>query len=563
MNAIPFVSKAYKHIKRYYEIVSILAKYGFGDIFSSLNLEKYVDFGRKLNLTSNRSENITKLTRWERVRRAIEELGPTFIKFGQIMSNRPDFLPEDLLTELSKLQDSIPPMGFPEIKKIIESELDDDMTSVFTSLKEECIGSASIAQVHLGILKSGEKCALKIRRPKIEKIIKIDIEIMLHLAEILEKNYSDIAVLRPVRMVEEFRRTIYKELNFSTEIQNIERFRNDFSDSKDVYIPKVYGKLSTEKLIVMEYIDGIKVSEKNKLKAYGYNLKEITERGVNLILNQIFSNGFFHADPHPGNIFVLKDNVICFLDFGMMGTLIPKHKDLLSRIIIGIANKDSRKIVNALIFLADKSNLNNINELELQIAELVDEYTNIALEKINIGELLSKFTQVLVKHRLELPPNIYLLIKALITVEGVGKNLMPEFQILDYLQPFALRLARKKLNPFSIGKRVYSSVSDLAYLLDEMPYNIHALIEQIRKPRLEVSVEDSDLEKILRTFSQISNRISFAIVIAALIIGSSFILRLDYPPQWNGVSVIGIIGFVGAGILGFWLLISIIRHGKL
>ena len=559
---IGLIGRTYRHINRYSEIVTVLFKHGFGDLITNFQIEKYFDFGKKF-ISKKKNEKTTSLSRWKRIRMVLEELGPTFIKLGQIMSNRPDILPERLLIELEKLQDSVPPMPDEEAKKMIEQELGKPVLEIFKNFDSNPIASASISQVYQAELFSGEKVAVKVQRSGIQKIIETDLEIMFHLSLLMEKHITEMQILNPVEIVKEFERSIRKEIDFNIEASHIGRFGRNFQTDLSIYVPKVYKNYSTKKIITMEFIDGIKVSDVKALRKAGNDPIFIAGQGCDLFLNQIFEYGFFHGDPHPGNILILKDNIICFLDFGMMGTLLPKHQDYFGNIIVGIVNKDSKKITDVLLRLTETYDLENRDQLEYRVSELLNQYAYISLEEMKIGEFLNKFFRILIDFKLKLPSNFYLLSKALLSIEGIGTKLSPDFNMVAHIEPFAKKIIKKQLHPFKLTKELYSSLAEFQLLLKDFPFEIRKIIRQIKTGKLKIEFEHKGLDPMLIKHDQISNRIAFSIVLAALIIGSSLIVLSKIPPLWNEVPIIGIVGFVGAGIMGFGLLISILKHGKI
>ena len=559
---IGLIGRTYRHINRYREIITVLFKHGFGDLITNSQIEKYLDFGKKF-IPNKKIEKATSLSRWERIRMVLEELGPTFIKFGQIMSNRPDILPKPLLIELEKLQDSVPPMPNEEAENMIVQELGKPISELFKKFDTNPIASASIAQVYRAELFSGEKVAVKVQRIGIQKIIETDLEIMFHFSLLMEKHITEMEILNPVETVKEFERSIRKEIDFNIEASHIERFARNFQTDMTIYTPEVYKEYSTKKILTMEFIEGIKVSNLKALKETGINPLLVAEQGCDLIMKQIFEYGFFHADPHPGNILIMKDNITCFLDFGMMGTLLPKHQDHLGNIIIGIVNKDSKRIAKTLIRLTGTYNIENRDQLEQRVSEMVNQYAYIPLKEIKIGELLNKLFRMLLDFKLRLPSDFYLLSKALITIEGVGSRLNPDFDMIAHIKPFAKNLLKKRMDPFKLARELSSSMAEFHLLLKDLPFEVREIIRQVKTGKLKVEFEHKGLEPMLAKHDQISNRIAFAIVLAALIIGSSLIVLSKIPPLWKGIPIIGIVGFVGAGIMGFWLLISILKHGKM
>ena len=556
------ITHPYRHINRYREIIVVLVKYGFGDLITRTHLEKYVDLGKKVLLRKGGKE-IASLSRWERIRMALEELGPTFVKAGQIMSSRSDLLPHELIIELEKLQDSVPPFSGEGARRSVEQELGKPIPELFNEFADIPIASASIAQVHKAITLGGEKVVVKVQRPRIEQIIEVDLEIMLHLATLLEKHLQGMDILNPVGIVNEFERSIRKEIDFTIEATHIEHFGSNFRRDQTIHVPKVYRKYTTRKILTMEFIDGIKVSNIDALLKSGNDPKTIASRGADLVLKQVFVHGYFHADPHAGNILVLDNNIICFIDFGMMGRLLPKHREYLSNIIVGIVNRDAKIITKASLELSNSGHIQNIDQLEYQVDELIDQYSYLPLKDINMGHLLNEMIKLFVGYKLKMPPNLYLLVKALVSIEAVGKTLYPDFNMSKHMEPFAKKILKARLSPHRLAKDTYLAATELSLLLRDLPSEIKDIIEQIKVGQFKIEFEHKGLEPSLRKGDQISNRISFAIVLAALIIGSSLIVLSGIPPRWNGIPIIGIIGFLGVGIMGFWLLISILRHGRM
>lgn len=553
------IPRTYRNFNRYREIIGTLIKHGFGDLVSRTNLWKFY-----YRLKQKRvGKKIHRLSHWERLRMVLEELGPTFVKFGQIMSNRPDILPPALIKELIKLQDSVLPFDGEKAIKMINQELNCDCDKLFKKINHTAIASASIAQVHEAILQNGERVAIKVQRPGIRKIIEIDLDIIKHLSQVAERNFPEIKSIDLLSVVEEFGITIRKEIDFNLEASYIDRFRRNFKNDKRIVVPKVYKELSTKKILTLEFIDGINVNQLENLREKGYSTKEIAKLGTKLVLEQIFKHGFFHADPHPGNVFILPKQVICFLDFGMMGFLLPKYKEYLVDFIIAFANRDAEGVAKILLDFSKNEEKIDIESFEGRIAEMIDQFTYLPIKEIDMKEVINKAMSLVVGYRLRMPPALYLLVKAIITMEGVARELDPDFDMIEHIKPFAKKLLTERMKPKRLLRTAAMSLNEMARLLRDLPYDAREIIKQVKTGKARIVFEHQGLEPMLNTHDRISNRVSFSIIIGAMIIGSSLIVHSGVPPLWNDVPIIGIAGFTIASIMGFWLIISIMNTRKL
>ena len=559
---IGVLGRTYRHLNRYRQILTILIKYGFGDLLEMLKIDQYVEVGLQM-ISKNREVRFERLTKPQGLRMAFEELGPTYIKLGQILSTRPDLIPMEFIQELSKLQDDVPAFHFDRVRKVIDSEFGRPIEDLFDRLDEEPLASASIGQVHRGVLKDGEAVAVKFQRPGIRKIIEVDLEIMLHLATLAERHIEELALHRPVKIVEEFARTLEKEIDYQNEAINMERAARNFLGDPHVYIPKVFREATASRVLTTEFIDGIKISNTDELEAAGLDLKIITARGADLVLKQVFDHGFFHADPHPGNVFVLPGNVICMLDFGMAGVVDRQTRDDFVDLVESIVNQNEVRASQVLLKLTYREEEPDRRLLEREVADFMGRHLYQPLKYIELGKLLHQLLELATSFRLRIPPDIFLMIKALGTVEGVGRMLDPEFDMIARATPFIKRVKLERFKPERIADDMFNLGSQLLNFLRQFPNQLLDLTTLIRQEKLSLRFEHRGLENMLATHDRISNRLSFSILIAALIIGSSLIVMSDTPPLVYGISLIGILFFLAAAVMGLWLLVAILRKGKL
>ena len=556
------INKTYRHLNRYQRILRVLFKYGFSDVLERLHIDQYLESGLQM-INRKPREQIDKLSRPERLRMSLEELGPTFIKFGQVLSTRSDFIPPEYLFELAKLQDDVPPFSYEEVESIFLAEMGHKPEELFAEFTREPVAAASIGQAHEGVLRDGDKVVVKVQRPEIEKIIAVDLEILAHIAALMEKYLEELQGHRPTSIVEEFARTISKEIDYSVEIGNIERFAKQFERNKTIYVPKVYRDLSCERILTMENIQGLKASDVDQLRKQGADLPLVAERGTNLIMEQIFVHGFFHADPHPGNIFILPDNLICFLDFGMMGRLSRQNRDDFTDLVLYIVARNERKVMESVLKLTNHYEDINRDALSRDLSEMLDRYLYLPLKELEAGKILQDLLELVSRHQIFFKPNFYLMMKAITTVEGVGRILDPDLELLKLAQPFMKKVKSDRLRLNRIAEEAGLATSEYVDLLRDLPEELRSILSQLRQGRMKLEFEHRGLSDLRVALDQVSNRISFAIVLASLIIGSSLIILSGIPPKWNDIPIIGLIGFLLAGVMGFWLLLSILRHGKM
>ena len=550
------VTRRYRHLLRYQQIIGIVLKYGFENIIDAMKINHYLD---KISF----SKPHQKMSRNQRIRMVLEELGPTFIKMGQVLSSRPDLIPLDLTRELAVLQDKVPSFPFEQVSGIIHAEFGRPIDAVFYAFDKKPFASASIGQVHRAKLSSNEEVAVKIQRPGIRKTVEVDLEIIHYLAQVMEKNLEEVAIFRPVKIVEEFAQTLEKELDYTIESANMEQMAEQFAKEEAIHIPEVYRSHSTQRVLCMEFIRGIKADDIDTIDKAGIDRKKITRTGADFVMRQIFEFGFFHADPHPGNIFILEDQRICMIDFGMTGFVDIVTRELFIDLLQALASKNTRNAARLLCRLTEPDTPVNMTVLEKDIAQFSAVYLSRKLEEINISRGIHHFLEFCTRHGLRIPPDLFLMMKAFISIEGVASKLDPQFDILGYARPYIRAAALKKYSIPRLSREAAGIARDTFALLQTLPGDTNSILNQIKQGKIKATIRIESIERFMMTQDQTSNRISFAIIIASLILGSAIVLNSRIPPMIFGVSIIGIAGFTAAAVLGIWLLVAIIRRGRL
>ncbi len=557
------INRNIRSIRRYRHILGILIKYGFGHIVEQLNIDYYLELGRRIVTLGTATKEIERLSQAQRLRLAMEELGPTFVKLGQVLSTRPDLIPQAYTDEFSLLQDKVPSEKASVIREQVQNELGYPAEELFAEFSTEPIAAASIAQVHRAKLKSGEDVVVKIQRPAIANTIETDIDILMGLAYLVENHLPAELIIDPIAIVREFRRIIYRELDFTREAHTIDRFTANFEGDNTFFVPQVYWDYTGPTVLTMSYVDGIKVSEFQKLRDENYDLTEIARNGADSFLKQVLDFGLFHGDPHPGNIFILPDNVICMLDYGMVGHLDDSLKYHLLDLILGVVERDTDRIVSQLLYSGDISDETDRKQLKRDLAEFIDDYHEVPLQNLNTGKLMTQFIEILQQHRIKFPPDLILLGKALVSMEGVGRQLDPGFNMVDHLRPFLEKLIKDRLSPGNVSREALRMGQSYVQLMRTLPTDIKEFITRINRNKFKIDLEHRGLEKLITDLDRSSNRLSFSLLIGAIIVGSSLVMQTDKGPQFFGFPVLGLLGYTIAGFLGLGLAIAILRSGRL
>lgn len=550
---------AYKGARRLREIASVLVRHGFSPLMERLRLARLVSIPLRLAGKRRRKDGLTEPVR---ARLAMEELGPTFIKFGQILSTRPDVVPHEYIIEFLKLQDAVTPLPFSEVRKVIEAEFGRPVREIFSEIDETPVAAASIAQVHSAITRDGDEVAVKVQRPGIEEVINTDIAILKYMARLALKYIPESRLYDPVGMVEEFSRVIRREMDFTLEASYMEKFRENFSGDPRVKVPKVYWEHTGRGVLTMERVRGIKVDQVNKLKEEGIDTESVAHLIADIFFKQVFDFGLFHGDLHSGNIFVLSEDSIALVDFGIVGRIGPEMKQDLADILIGIATQDIESTVKVYQRMGILPEDIDKTAFEMEYHDIILQYFGRPLKYVKIGELLLDYIRLAARHEIRLPRELLLFDKCIIELEGLARVLYPDVNILDESEPYARKLFVERMSPKSLAESALSTASDYKDLASEFPSQAGRLMKKVLDDRLRIEFLHKGLEDFMGEVDRSSNRLTFAVIIAALIIGSSLVTAAEAAPKFLGLPALGILGFVIASVLGFWLAVQILRSGK-
>ena len=566
---------AVRDLGRLHDIAAILVRYGFGDMVRRMGLANALERAGRMLHWSN-AEEFAHMPPPERVRRALEEMGPTFVKLGQVLATRIDLFEPEWIAEFGKLQDSAPAAPWADIRQQLTEDLGASPETIFAAFDPEPLAAASIAQVHRARLEDGSSVVVKVRRPGIRPIIEADLRWLMRLAELAEAESAELRAFHPQEVARHFGQSLRRELDFAGECRNAERIAENFagytdSDSSEIgqngetpaiiVIPRVHWPWTGERVCVQEFIDGISGRNLPVVEQAGLDRKILARRGAHAVLKMILEDGFFHADPHPGNVFYLAGNRIAFIDFGMVGRLTEQRRGQLTSLLLGLVKGQPQRVADVMLEWTDEVTVDEAG-LMLEIQTFVDQYHGVALKQLSLGAMLSDLVNILRQHRLALPADLSLLIKAFITLEGMGRELDPEFDMAGEALSLLERAMRAHYSPAAIVKRGWHAASEALALLTGLPQDISRLLRAARRGRLEIHIDLTHLKRVGNQLDSAANRLVIGIVVAALIIGSSIVMTVPGGPTLLGLPVFGLLGFCGAVVGGIWLLLSIWRTGR-
>jgi ubiquinone biosynthesis protein len=545
-----------RHLRRFQQIAQILARHGFGELLDLLGAAPVFPLARALRRRPS-------LGPPQRLRMALEELGPTFVKLGQVLSTRPDLLPPAYIAELARLQDTVPPEPWEPVRAQLEAELGAPVEEVFATLDPEPIAAASLAQVHAATLPDGAEVVVKVQRPDIEATINVDLDILADVARLLQTRTPLGELYDLPGIVEEFAATLRAELDFYREGHNADRFRANFADEPYLYIPKVYWEYTTRRVLVMERIRGIKIDDIAALDAAGYDRYRIGLHAARMVIKEVLEDGFFHADPHPGNFFVMPGEVIGAMDFGMVGYLSRRTRTDLVRLYVAAIQLDEEAVVDQLVRMGVVGGAVDRMGLQHDIGRLLRKYAGLPLKAIRARDMVEEAMPIAFRHHLRLPSELWLLGKTLAMMEGVGLKLVPDFDMFAVSRPYVQRFMREMASPRAWMPSLIRGVGDWAQLLDMLPRTGMQLLTRAERGELEVSLRHQELGRALVYLDRLANRLALSILLAALIVGLALLVPAFHLAERGGlITALVILGFALASLLGLWLVISILRSGR-
>jgi ubiquinone biosynthesis protein len=544
-----------RDLPRLHEIAAVLIHYGWGDIVRALGIAKLLERAGKL-LHWHSSNQVAGLDLPVRIRMALTELGPTYVKLGQVLASRVDVFPPSWIAEFERLHNQVPPVPFEAIRPVLEARYGQPLDQVFAEFDIEAFAAASIAQVHRARLHDGTAVVVKVRRPDIVAKVEADLRILSHVARLMEMELPETRRYRPVQIVAQLRRSLRGELDLVREARNIDVFARHFKDDASVHIPKVFWDYCAEVVNVQEELQGIPGTDLEAARAAGFDLSLLAARGADVVLKMILIHGHYHADPHPGNVMYLSDNRIGILDFGMVGRLTDARRDQITNFLSALIRKNEQDMLNVLTLWAGDAMVDE-DKLAYDLSEIMFAYDDLPLKEIRFGPLLSDITAIMRENNLAMPADLTLLFKALITLEGLGHQLNPDFHMVDHLEPFVWQVIESRYTPEALMKRAQHGIKEISDVMLGLPRDLARLFRQARRGRLRIDLDLKRLDHFGQQLNNAANRLTMGVLTASLVIGSSIITTVE-----GGPKLLGILGFLLAFFNGLWIVISIWRSGK-
>lgn len=549
-------NQTFRNLNRTREILGILIKYGFEDFIANSTLRNLVTESMRIKWLRD-EKPVMEYSRYERVRMAAEELGPTFIKLAQVLSNRPDIIPEALVKEFEKLQDRVPPFEFAKAKAIVEHEIGSKLEDVFEEFSQKPMASASIGQVYKARMKTGEEVVVKVQRPDVAEIIEQDLSIIKEAVRRMDRYMKKQGVLNAEEVVRVFERAITKELDYQNEARNIDRFRNTYRHRSDFYVPKAYREFSTRKVLIMEFAEGCKITDIDQLKEWGISPARIVEKGMDLYLSQIFEFGYFHGDPHPGNILVNQEGTIILLDFGMVGQLMKKDKYAFAGIFIAMSKYDAREMASQMRKLAVEDNITDMRQFVYDLNDMIEDYAYLDVSESSIQDVILRLQKIMYDYHITVPGSVFLVFRAFAILEGIGKKMHPNFKTYEFIRPYGQKLLTEQFKPENLATEAAERFSNLSGFMNSFPVEVRGIIQQISKGKLHSEIELQGYGYALKKWDSVSTRQSLTYIICALMISSSIALLGNYGEDmtyYYGLNSWSFMGYcIAGGLFVVWL----------
>ncbi len=554
----PHPFRLLRNLGRSREIGAVLLNHGFGDVVDRVGLRNFWQRWSRWLTFRPALPPTPSLTAFARVRLSLEALGPTFIKFGQVMSTRPDLIPAAMIVELKILQEQVPPFSSAEAIAQVEHELGRPVSALFATFDRKPLAAGSLAQVHRATHLDGTPLAVKIRRPSAVRDIERDLSLMTELAVLLERHVPESRVFDPTGLVVHFGRSIRRELNFAREGRTMQEFARYFRSDPTLYVPRVWDDLTTEGVLTMEYVEGLRVDDTADLSRWPCSPADIAVRGARLFMKQAFEYGVFHGDPHPGNLRIRPDGAICLLDYGMIGMLDEAMREMLVDLFVAIAQQDADSAVDVVLVLGQPYREVDRPLLQIDMRDFVANYYGIELERLNVGNMLGDFVTILTQHGIRCPGSLTLLIRALVTLEGIGRRLDPEFNLAGHLQPYVEKLVKDRYQPGRMADRLLDRSKRVWHALEAMPGHVSSTLEKLSKDELRMQLEHRGLDRFTLEIERASNRLAVGLVMSAIIVASALLMRQGTQSLWLTLPL-----FLISSLLGIWLIYGIFRSGRL
>ena len=543
------------NLTRLRQVAEVLLRYGFEDAVTTTPLRRLVSQKRRLRWRENDDRPVFETTRWERIRLIIEELGPTFIKLAQALSNRADLLPQALIDEFEKLQSNVPPFATEEARALVAAELGRPLEEVFSEFDDVPIGSASIGQVHRARLHTGEDVVVKIQRPDVRDKVQSDLRLLHELVRLTGSFLRKQGLANPEDIVEAFERSMTKELDYTSEARSMEQMRKLYEGYSTFYIPKPYRELSTAKILVIEFVKGCKITDKEQLLAWGLRPETIAETGMDVYLTQIFEFGFFHADPHPGNVLVRPDGTLVLIDFGMVGKLTKQQKYAFAGVFIGMARQDARSMALNFRRLALSSDIPDMRAFEADLSALIEEFALLDVQEMSMGDLADALQGIIYRYRLQVPGAVFLILRALVILEGIGKVLHPSFNTFEFVRPYGARIMKEQYSPDNLLSEAEYTGTQLLALLQTLPTDLRQIMRKVSKGDLRVKVELSGYNTLLRKADQLVGRTILGLLLVGTLLFAGLSLLGRYPPAMPYYHGLPAVTWYSLGAAAFQLLL--------